>query len=64
MQKQIMVTILADGTVEVRVHGVAGSGCRDLTRQLEAALGQTEKDRTTAEFSQTDEQDRRIQAGP
>lgn len=64
MQRQILVTISADGAVEVQVKGYAGPGCRDLTRRLEAALGQTVKDRTTAEFSQTEEQNRRQQAGP
>ncbi|MBI3832183.1 MAG: DUF2997 domain-containing protein [Planctomycetes bacterium] len=64
MQCQIQVTISADGAVEVQVKGYAGPGCRDLTRRLETSLGQTMKDRTTAEFTQTEERDRRLQAGP
>lgn len=63
MQRQIVVTIAPDGAVEVKVEGHAGPGCKDLTRELEAALGQTEQDRRTAEFHQLERQDDRLQAG-
>lgn len=50
MTRDIDVTIAPDGRIEVKVAGHAGPGCRELTRQLQAALGRTESDRTTAEF--------------
>ncbi|MCK6473797.1 MAG: DUF2997 domain-containing protein [Planctomycetes bacterium] len=63
MLRQIVVTIAPDGAVEVKVEGHAGPGCRDLTRALEADLGQTEHDRWTAEYHQPERQDDRQQAG-
>lgn len=57
MQRQIVVTIAPEGAVEVKVEGHAGPGCKDLTRGLEAALGQTEQDRRTAEYHQPERQD-------
>lgn len=63
MQRKIVVTIAPDGAVEVKVEGMAGPGCRDLTKALEADLGQTEQDRRTAEFHQAERLDDRLQAG-
>jgi hypothetical protein len=37
--QEIEVTIGKDGQVEVRVRGVKGQACLDLTRPLEQALG-------------------------
>jgi Protein of unknown function (DUF2997) len=37
--QEIEVFIDADGQVEVRVHGVKGTSCLDITRPLEEALG-------------------------
>jgi hypothetical protein len=39
--KQVKVTISPDGEVKVEVNGVKGRSCKDLTKQLEAALGET-----------------------
>lgn len=50
MAKDIDVKIAPDGQIEVKVAGHPGPGCRELTRQLRAALGRTEADRTTPEF--------------
>ncbi len=63
MQRQIIVTITPDGAVEVKVHGHAGPGCKDLTKDIEAALGQTEQDRRTHEYHRPERQDDRQQAG-
>lgn len=63
MQRQILVTISPDGAVEVKVQGHSGPGCRDLTRQLEEALGQTKADRMTAEYHQPERQTSRQQQG-
>ena len=37
--QEIEVTINKDGQVEVRVRGVKGTACLDITRPLEEALG-------------------------
>jgi len=37
--QEIEVTINKNGQVEVRVRGVKGTACLDITRGLEAALG-------------------------
>ena len=37
--QEIEVFIDAEGQVEVKVHGVKGTSCLDVTRPLEAALG-------------------------
>ena len=37
--QEIEVLIRPDGQVQVRVHGVKGNGCRDLTQELERYLG-------------------------
>jgi Protein of unknown function (DUF2997) len=37
--QEIEVEIGPDGTTRVRVHGVPGPGCLDVTAALEAALG-------------------------
>lgn len=37
--QEIEVTINKDGQVEVRVRGVKGNACLDITRPLEDALG-------------------------
>lgn len=63
MQRQIVVSISPQGEVEVKVVGVAGPSCREMTQQLEADLGEKVSDRTTSEFYQTDLQDQRQQTG-
>lgn len=37
--QEIEVTINKDGQVEVRIRGVKGDACLDITKGLEAALG-------------------------
>jgi hypothetical protein len=46
----ILVTIDPTGEVTVTVDGVAGPGCRALTRPLERAMGVTQKDTRTADY--------------
>lgn len=47
--EEIKVVIDADANVTVSVAGVKGKSCKDLTRQLEAALGTVTKDELTRE---------------
>ena len=56
-EELIEVTIRADGTVEMRVDGVAGMQCLDATDPLVQALGgEVVSQEMTAEAYQDDEQ--------
>jgi len=65
--QEIEVFIDVDGQVEVKVHGVKGTSCLDITRPLEEALGgEVELREMTPEAEETlgDEvQDRQHQQG-
>lgn len=65
--QEIEVFIDVDGQVEVKVHGVKGTSCLDITRPLEEALGgEVELREMTPEAEETlgDEvQDRQRQQG-
>lgn len=49
---EIIVTVGADGAATVEVNGCTGPTCRDLTRVLEAAMGETVDDTAKPEFHQ------------
>ena len=52
--KEVTVTINRDGTVEVDVNGVQGSGCQDYTDAVLKALGgEVIKDEKKPEFYQS-----------
>jgi hypothetical protein len=53
MSEQIKIEISPVGAVKVSVQGVAGSGCKDLTKAIEASLGVVTEDTKTGEFYQT-----------
>ena len=48
-QKIIRFTIRPDGRVEERVEGVVGEACKQLTEEVEAALGMVERQESTSE---------------
>ena len=52
-QEKIVVTISADGSVEVDVKGVKGTSCKDLTKFLED-MGTTDKTKVTDEYYERD----------
>lgn len=54
MTKEVVATISPEGEAKVEVKGHAGSGCKDLTKQFEAALGETVSDSKTSEYYQAD----------
>lgn len=58
-QAELQIVINAAGKVQIEVKGVQGPGCTELTRQLEAALGDVEKRDYKAEYyvSQTGSSD-------
>jgi len=47
--QQVTITIEA-GTPTVSVKGVKGKSCKDITKALEAALGETKESKPTGEF--------------
>ena len=49
--QQIIVSISADGDVQVEAKGVRGPGCAKLTEAIEKALGEVTKDQKKPEFS-------------
>lgn len=50
MNEEILVTIDEQGAVEVSAKGVMGGKCKDLTKNIELALGKKIKDVETAEM--------------
>ena len=48
--ERITITIKPDADVTVRVDGVAGPSCRDLTKIIERAIGTTTADEPTADI--------------
>lgn len=58
--EELDITISADGKISIHVKGVKGPACTDLTKALEAALGDVTEKSLTAEYY---EQPPDIQAG-
>lgn len=50
---QVIITISAAGQSKVETRGLTGTGCQSLTRDIERALGRTERDEKKPEFFQT-----------
>lgn len=50
MAEEIIITIDTEGNPTIAVAGVAGASCKDLTKALEASLGNTTSDTKTKEF--------------
>jgi Protein of unknown function (DUF2997). len=51
----VTITIEADGETRVAVEGVAGEGCKALTRDIEKSLGKVTEDTSTREMYQRKE---------
>lgn len=51
--KTVTIIVQADGSTSVGVECVKGSSCKDLTKDIEAALGKTVKDVPTREMKET-----------
>jgi hypothetical protein len=50
------VTIAADGTVELNIHGHKGSSCLDVVKIFEQIVGAKKSQQLTSEFYEPDEQ--------
>lgn len=48
--EEITIRIGKDGKVNLNVEGVKGTGCKDLTKAMEKALGSVEKTSSTSEM--------------
>lgn len=48
----VTIIVAADGTATVGVECVKGSACKDLTKDIERALGKTVKDVPTSEMKE------------
>lgn len=60
----IEITIAPDGTVTTKVQGGSGPSCRNATRAIREALGQTVEDRALPEYyQQADQQRQRVKGG-
>lgn len=56
MEDEIIMKIPADGgSPVISVKGVKGTGCKDLTKSLEKALGETISDTPTREMREEPE---------
>lgn len=55
MAPEIIITISKQGETTVKVNGVAGPGCRDLSSSIEKAIGQEAGIEFTSEYYQEKE---------
>jgi len=53
MRKTIEIIVTPEGKTSVQTLGFSGPSCRDASRFLEKALGQSIGEKLTAEFHQT-----------
>jgi hypothetical protein len=63
MNRTIEITVLADGQTRVETKGFSGAACRQASRFLENALGQTTSEQLKAEFHQPAHQPQSVQEG-
>ena len=60
MKKIIRVIVSPTGETKVETKGFAGGSCRDASRFVEQALGQSVHEQLTAEYYQTQAAEQRI----
>jgi hypothetical protein len=48
--QEIVITVPLDGDVTIEVNGVKGGGCKELTKNIEKALGTVVSDKPTKEM--------------
>jgi hypothetical protein len=49
---EVKVTIQKSGVAEIQVNGLKGKSCKQVTDELEKALGKKTEDRLTPEYHQ------------
>jgi hypothetical protein len=55
-QRELDITILADGQVEVHIKGYKGRKCHDVAKILQQIVGELKAQRETSEFYEPEEQ--------
>jgi len=53
MEEKLIITIRPDGGTTIKVTGVKGKGCKDLTKDIESALGKVVSDKPTQEMGES-----------
>lgn len=49
-KQEVLVTVAQDGGVQIETSGFSGSGCKDVTKALEKALGTVTSEHLTREY--------------
>jgi hypothetical protein len=49
--QQVIITIAPDGSPTIKVNGVPGKSCKDVTKTVERALGSVTSDKPTQEMA-------------
>jgi hypothetical protein len=52
---KIKVEVNQEGDTRIKVEGVKGKSCKDLTKAIEEALGTTTADKKTAEYHEREQ---------
>jgi hypothetical protein len=60
---QLTIDIALGGETKIKVTGHAGPGCKNLTKDIEDALGTVTSDQKTGEYHQAAQQGQQAQAG-
>lgn len=56
----VTIDIDADGTPTIKVNGVPGKSCKDITKTVERALGTVTSDKSTPEMYQPEKAQRHV----
>jgi hypothetical protein len=62
-EKRIEITVSPEGATSIKTSGFTGSSCRDVTRDLERALGVTGKESLLPEYYGKTSTGERLQQG-
>lgn len=60
---EIEITFDLDGTSEIKVNGIKGTSCKDITKPFEKALGTIDSDKKTSEFYQVEDNKNKLRRG-
>jgi hypothetical protein len=48
--QQVIITIAPDGSPTIKVNGITGQSCKDVTKTVERALGNVTSDKPTQDM--------------
>lgn len=52
--EELLIQVNPDGSIQITVKGIKGRACKDVTRQIERALGHVVSDKPTSEMHETE----------